>query len=288
MRAEPLGENVHHQEDNTSASFIETTVRRIPNNLLQKLRTSNRIEASDFRKTLRLFAQVIHECSPSPGRQKLRKMSSDIVVKFPSLKDTLEGGLILENGFSSVFRGLETRLYDLNRSQTPKGKKSVPKKIIVPKRKRDDYGCLNYLPDTTDKLLAIQEETRVVLKKKYENNIKYCVDIENDMIETYALQRYTILETNSITDVLKEFPYLEEQQYLKKHIQKLTGSEVEKFIEKAPVNMEKFYMIVDKRSKSNTLIGLLEDITTHFNENINFVIKRVEVRSFITLMHSLT
>ena len=197
MRAEPLGENVP-QEHNTSASFIETTVRRIPNNLLWKLRTPSKIEPSDFRKTLRLSAQMIHECSTSPGGQKLRKMSSDIVVKFPALKDTLEGGLILENGYSSVFRGLETRLFDMSRSQTPKEKKSVPKKIIVPKLKRDDYGCLNYLPDATDKLLAIQEETRVVLKKKYENVVD----------ETYAFQRYTILETNSITEVSKEFPYV--------------------------------------------------------------------------------
>ena len=76
---------------------------------------------------------------------------------------------MIENGTSSVFHGLEQRLFDMNKRSTPQGEKHKSTIVAVPKRRGDDYGSPNYLPPITEERIVNRNEKRVILEKKNSN-----------------------------------------------------------------------------------------------------------------------
>uniref|UniRef100_W5KJ82 Zinc finger protein with KRAB and SCAN domains 4-like n=1 Tax=Astyanax mexicanus TaxID=7994 RepID=W5KJ82_ASTMX len=166
-----------------------------------------------------------------PGRDTIRQISHELVLKYPNSFCDLYGEDAFGTGFKSLMDQMENRVENCWRSGKRKSKRPAESDAGAEKPKRFvHYGCVQWEPD-----LPANEDGQSQTGKRAELQNSYTVknlpeaDIKKLMAETYYSQRISINHNNKTISELKEkWPYLFEATYLFEHSERLLGIPVQK------------------------------------------------------------
>ena len=221
--------------------------QKLPEELLQSLERKRRPRPRLRREMVRIVVSEMMTMCNSPTKKNTTEIGKRMVSRYPeSLRDVIEGDVI-ESGYHSIVKQLQSRVENVKRPNTPKITKRKAasdeydtEEIPAEKRARvqDTYGCINWEPKylPLSETVESQQEQKEKMKKMSEE-MSYNTDNVKKLVQsTYYTQRKDINRGKSIDILSQEWPFLFNQDGMTAHFQELTGVGL---IESFAVNVDK-------------------------------------------------
>ncbi|XP_071838988.1 uncharacterized protein [Apostichopus japonicus] len=282
---------------------LDMMLNRIPRKTIHILERNERLPPRIRKEFVRLVVDNIIDCKGAtyPRTSELRLYASQIVSKYKTLGDHLDG-VVVGTGYESLLKQFVNRVDNLGRSVV---QGSLKRKALAgcksPKeRLADQYGCVNWQPESLPEGESGESQRKIMneLKSLWESGTGKTKDVKNKMIHTYATQRKDINEKDCVlTDIIENWPFLFEEEYLLAHFKKLMGFDI---MEKMSSNFEhrvpklyryfqqvakpkieathkKIQDAVDKKEdNSPQVMGLLMLLSEHLGEDLGEHVKSTD------------
>lgn len=247
--------------------------RSLTDSLSKCNHSGERLPISMRRLLVRIVANDIHRTCGRPGRSNLRLVAQKVVNKYPCLIEKLENNEVIGSGYGALFSNLEYRFDNLNRSSSPGLKSSELMSVNSKIRKRDSYGCVNYVPSLNQSDLRSQNAILSQLVEIYEPDISVTNAVKQEMRDTYGSQRHLILSSKCIQEIRLRIPFLFEVPCFYDHVENLMGIVVTAVLENFSAKVPGILDFI-RRKKSNLdpvrghpAANLLYHLSTYFRED---------------------
>lgn len=186
------------------------------------------LKQNDRNQLIRDIVDALDEQNGHVSRAQMRAIASELVAKAPSTFAAQFGDAV-----KTLVLTLENRRDNFNKRH--KRKRDVDSPTVDKRSKKaklDSYGCVSWAPDLPEgETSDSQEELRLNLTKAFETGLG--VDEVAAMMETtYASQR-ALINGKIMTPemVINQWPYLQMEDHLMNHYNKLTGKDIGQFKE---------------------------------------------------------
>ncbi|XP_047136283.1 uncharacterized protein LOC101240101 isoform X2 [Hydra vulgaris] len=203
----------------TSSDWAQSFIvnwEKFPLDFLKDLNNKKKPTVSNIRQMVGLLMSDVFLFDRKPSRQNLRIIAQKVVSRFPdSFVDEINGKVI-SNGVETLMFRMESRKENANRnvsfSSTP---------VILTKRMNlNVHSIENWDPNLSSQsveLINIKEQPQQTYRILPWNTN----DVKKFMSDTYSLQRQTINAVIPFAEVLIEWPFLSQIEYLQDHFSTL-------------------------------------------------------------------
>jgi len=244
--------------------------------------------ARDMRQLISHTMSDVFNYSRTPTRDNLRAIGRKIVQRSPKSFADYINGAVVADGTNSIMLMLESKKENLNRrvnvshhtntassEQSHSGAQSSecvakkPKKA-KPSKSVMSFGCKRWdVPPPCDETVQTMEEKQQQLKQLHASKESgVSLQVQTLMQKTFSCQRYAINAQLSISDVLKEWPYLGVTSTLIQHYKELTDIDIEIVLLAAVEKKASLIYEFCKTARSNTRVSdVLRDIESKVNSS---------------------
>ena len=171
-----------------------------------------------------LVDDILRQSKQKPSKKDFEAVALKVVSKYPkSFQDTI-GGISLGKGYESLAIALYDRCNYITKRRSFYNS-SPPSKKELAFQKNESYGCK--IRSWKPELLSSEnnEDDKIWLQEEYKKVDKDKENVKIKMEPTYTLQRQMINDNALITQLMSEWPFLFEHQYLLSHYDELIDAE---------------------------------------------------------------
>ncbi|XP_033964052.2 uncharacterized protein [Pseudochaenichthys georgianus] len=197
-------------------------------NTVRSLETEKRPSAAERREAVRIVVAEILSVCKKPGKKHLGEIARKMVIQYPkSFRDEIEGQVV-GTGYDSLTKQMLSRIDNYRRLQSPLQKRqSEGETNDAKKRRKDSYGCINSEPELpAGETKSMQKQKQEEHKRMFDENARDAKTIERLMVETFHSQRRDILSSKGMEDLVKEWPFLFQENGIRIHFRELTGVDI--------------------------------------------------------------
>lgn len=238
---------------------------------------------------VRILVDELREKSIYIPVSVFRKVIALLTAKFPdTFLEKDEAGQIISLSNNPLLTKLINHNNYLNRN--PKRLNSLNANIPINKRRKTNTirkTCKNWQPENYDagENLETVKEKKLWLQKISSNknfSTEEWTKIKMFMSQTFSEQRLFLNQDNtkSVTDVMREWPFLVKKEIIFEHFEKLTGSNITNFFENFEEKKQKILNFFENKYKDISKeedISFLKYLSKYFKENEKFFITFYEV-----------
>ena len=257
---------------------------KVPSRVIRKCEEGKTISWSERRHVIQVIASEILTSAEKPLclRFNTRRVATKVIAKYPGTFRDEIGGEVVDTGFESLAMELENKVYmDLRKMKERDGSQEPKHK----KRKNDDsdvpvVASTSANSDSTEEEM---DEKVVWMKRHHAENEWDLSKVGVYMRDTYKSQRTLIDNAKPIKEIMENFPFLFEREFLIAHFLQHTDHKFEAAMSGSHVIQQKSpkilkYMKEAKRKGYSKLdlekpCALIIALANYFKEDAGCLVK---------------